>query len=205
MIYKAVCKIFFTEDRLAPHLGPDRLFADPQFDELPVFLLRLAPLPAKLAQYSVCGEARMGLCSTHRGQVAGPRILLRHPDHPCPHRIQDHIPANLKKMAVLLNQDGFVSSLEQVAGPAMPIVKELSVDCTGIFYAEGTGHNDAIVSRNKAIVKIQDVTLSVRAKKNGEKLSLKLLRRSKKIESLPQPQQKTLLKTIDTLLKGVEK
>ena len=43
------------------------------------------------------------------------------------------------------------------------------------------------------------------AKKNGEKLSLKLLRRSKKIESLPQPQQKTLLKTIDTLLKGVAK
>jgi hypothetical protein len=33
------------------------------------------------------------------------------------------------------------------------------VDSTGIFYAEGTGHNDAIVSRNKAIVKIQDVTL----------------------------------------------
>jgi hypothetical protein len=43
------------------------------------------------------------------------------------------------------------------------------------------------------------------AKKNGEKLSLKLLRRSKRIETLPQPQQKTLLKTIDTLLKGVEK
>jgi hypothetical protein len=49
MLYKAVCKIFFTEDHLAPHVGPDRLFADPPFDELPVFLLRLAPLPAKLA------------------------------------------------------------------------------------------------------------------------------------------------------------
>jgi len=49
MIYKAVCKIFFTEYRLAPHIGPYRLFADPPFDELPVFLLRLTPLPAKLA------------------------------------------------------------------------------------------------------------------------------------------------------------
>lgn len=53
MIYKAVCKIFFTEDRLAPHPGPDRLFADPTFDELPVFLLRLAPLSTKLAQYAI--------------------------------------------------------------------------------------------------------------------------------------------------------
>ena len=51
MIYKAVCKIFFTKDRLAPHVGPDRLFTDTPLDELPVFLLRLAPLPAKLAQY----------------------------------------------------------------------------------------------------------------------------------------------------------
>ena len=33
------------------------------------------------------------------------------------------------------------------------------VDSTGIFYAEGTGHNVATVSWNKAIVKLQDVTL----------------------------------------------
>ena len=96
MIYKAVCKIFFTEDRLAPHVGPDRLFADPPCDELPVFLLRLSPLPTKLAQYPVCGEARMGLCSARRGQVAGPAILLRRLNHFGPHRVQDHIPANLK-------------------------------------------------------------------------------------------------------------
>ena len=33
------------------------------------------------------------------------------------------------------------------------------VDSTGIFYAEGTCHNVATVSQNKAIVKLQDVTL----------------------------------------------
>jgi hypothetical protein len=33
------------------------------------------------------------------------------------------------------------------------------VDSTWIFYAEGTGHKGATVSRNKAIVKLQDVTL----------------------------------------------
>ena len=39
-------------------------------------------------------------------------------------------------------------------------------------------------------------------KKNGDRISLRLLRRSKKIEELPSSQQKTLLKTIDTFLKG---
>jgi hypothetical protein len=33
------------------------------------------------------------------------------------------------------------------------------VDSTGIFYAEGTCHNVATVSQNKAIVNLQDVTL----------------------------------------------
>jgi transcriptional regulator with XRE-family HTH domain len=37
------------------------------------------------------------------------------------------------------------------------------------------------------------------------KASLRLLRRSKKIEELPSSQQKTLLKTIDTFLKGAER
>lgn len=45
------------------------------------------------------------------------------------------------------------------------------------------------------------------ARKNGHngKLSLKLLRRVKGIEDLPQSQQKTLLKTIDTFLKAAER
>ncbi len=38
-------------------------------------------------------------------------------------------------MAVLLDQDGLVPSLEQVAGPAMPIVKELSIDAVQLPHA----------------------------------------------------------------------
>ncbi|MFH1146933.1 MAG: helix-turn-helix transcriptional regulator [Pseudomonadota bacterium] len=38
-----------------------------------------------------------------------------------------------------------------------------------------------------------------------DKPNLKLLRRMKKIEGLPPTQQKTLLRTIDTFLKGAEK
>jgi len=43
-------------------------------------------------------------------------------------------------------------------------------------------------------------------RKDGDsKASLRLLRRTKKIEELPPGQQKTLLKTIDTFLKGAER
>lgn len=51
-----------------------------------------------------------------------------------------------------------------------------------------------------------DELLGIRtAKENGRKSSLKLVRRLKRIEELPPAQQKTLLKTIDTFLKGAEK
>ncbi len=79
----------------------------------------------------------MGLCSARRGHVAGSAIRLRRLDHLGPHWIQGHIPANLKEMTVLLDQDGFVSSLEQVTGRAMPIVKELSVDAVQLSHANG--------------------------------------------------------------------
>ena len=56
----------------------------------------------------------------------------------------------------------------------------------------GLGHTDEILGFRSS-------------KNNGKKLSLKILRRLKKIESLPLPHQKTILKTIDTFMKGAEK
>jgi hypothetical protein len=47
--------------------------------------------------------------------------------------------------------------------------------------------------------------LNAARKKGDGKASLRLLRRSKKIEELPPSQQKTLLKTIDTFLKGAKR
>jgi transcriptional regulator with XRE-family HTH domain len=67
-------------------------------------------------------------------------------------------------------------------------------------------HSEMVIRFAQALEVSGDELLGLNgAKKNGEKLSLKLLRRSKKIETLPQPQQKTLLKTIDTFLKGAER
>ena len=51
-----------------------------------------------------------------------------------------------------------------------------------------------------------DQLLGLKKQKNsGYTPSLKILRRMKKIEALPPSQQKALLKTLDTFLKGAEK
>jgi hypothetical protein len=51
-----------------------------------------------------------------------------------------------------------------------------------------------------------DELLGLKISKNtGSKPSLKILRRLKKIEALPPPQQKALFNTIDTYIKAAEK
>ena len=67
-------------------------------------------------------------------------------------------------------------------------------------------HPDIIIRLAKALEVTTDVLLGFKpSKNNGTKPSLKILRRMKKIEELPPYQQKILLKTIDTFLKGAEK
>jgi transcriptional regulator with XRE-family HTH domain len=67
-------------------------------------------------------------------------------------------------------------------------------------------HAEMVVRLARALEISSDELLGIKpSKKNGSKPSLRLLRRSQKIESLPPTQQKTLLKTIDTFLKGAEK
>ena len=51
-------KIVFTQDGLSLHLSPDSLLADPPFDELPVFLLGLGPLPAELSEDPIRDQAQ---------------------------------------------------------------------------------------------------------------------------------------------------
>jgi transcriptional regulator with XRE-family HTH domain len=67
-------------------------------------------------------------------------------------------------------------------------------------------HAEMVIRFARVLEVTTDELLGVKASKdNGNRLSLKLLRRAKKIETLPPSQQKTLLKTIDTFLKGAEK
>jgi transcriptional regulator with XRE-family HTH domain len=65
---------------------------------------------------------------------------------------------------------------------------------------------EMVVRFAKALEVTTDELLGLKTPKNGSnKTSLKILRRMKKIETLPPPNQKTLLKTIDTFLKAAEK
>ena len=67
-------------------------------------------------------------------------------------------------------------------------------------------HAEMVIRFAKALEVSTDELLGLNGqKKNGDKISLRLLRRTKRIEELPQSQQKTLLKTIDTFLKAAEK
>lgn len=68
-------------------------------------------------------------------------------------------------------------------------------------------HGEMVIRFAQALEVSSDEILGLNnKKKNGDtKISLRLLRRTKKIEELPPSQQKTLLKTIDTFLKGAER
>jgi len=67
-------------------------------------------------------------------------------------------------------------------------------------------YHEMIVRFSEALEVTTDELLGVKESKNsGLRLSLKLLRRMKKIEELPAFEQKILLTTIDIFLKGAER
>ncbi len=67
-------------------------------------------------------------------------------------------------------------------------------------------NNKIIFKLANALDVSTDVILGIRQeKKNNSKPSLKIIRRLKRIELLPQSEQKALLRIIDGFLKGVEK
>ncbi len=64
---------------------------------------------------------------------------------------------------------------------------------------------DTIIKLAQILLVTTDELLGVKeSPTTGSKLSLKTIRRLKRIEDLPASQQKTLFKTIDTFLKGAE-
>ncbi len=106
----------------------------------------------------------MGLCSARCGQVAGPAITFRRLNHPGPHRIQNDIPANLKKMAVLLDQDCLVPPLKQMAGPAVPFIEKLGVDTVQLAHAQGQvavrGFDEKMIMIGHETVSVADPVIS---------------------------------------------
>ena len=86
MIDKLVTEFFLAQDRLSPHLRPDR-FADAPLNELFILLLGLSPLPAELTEDPVYGKTGMGSFSAGCRPVTAPFPGVRRFDHLCSNRI----------------------------------------------------------------------------------------------------------------------
>lgn len=73
----------------------------------------------------------MGSRTSGSGPVARPCPVFRSFNHSGADGIKDNVAADLKKMAVLLDEDSFESSLEEVADPPVTII-----ECLGIYAVE---------------------------------------------------------------------
>ena len=69
MVTHLLREFILAQNRLSTNFMPERL-ADAPADELPVFMLRLAPLIAELPQDPVNGKTGMGRLTAGRGPVA---------------------------------------------------------------------------------------------------------------------------------------
>lgn len=136
MVRVAVNKFVITQEDLTFDIRPDRFFVDPPGDELAIFLCRLGPRPAELAEDPVGRETGMGLLMTRSGQVAGPFPVVREFHHAGSDRVQDNVAADFKEMRVLLDDDGLISALEEVSRSSMPVIEKLGIDAVHLAHAE---------------------------------------------------------------------
>ena len=51
--------------------------------------------------------------------MAAPKVILWLPDHPCPYRIQMDVAREFEQISLSVNEDCLVSSLKEVARPAL--------------------------------------------------------------------------------------
>jgi hypothetical protein len=137
MVRVAVNKFVITQKNLTFDIRPDGFFVDSPGDELAVFFERFGPRPAELAENPVRGQAGVGFLHACGGQITGPFPLVRYFHHAGAYRIQDDVPANFKKMRIFLDDNGFVSALEEVSGSMPPVIEELGVDTIHLAHAEG--------------------------------------------------------------------
>jgi hypothetical protein len=142
-------KSIITEYSLSPHICPDRCFSDPLPDKVSVFFLGHRRGAAELSEHPRCRETGVLLTTACRGAVAAPPPFFRAFNHLRPYRVQDYIPTCLEEVAVLLNENGLVSPLEEMARSFMPPVKGLGIDAVELSHADGEvavrGFDDEVV------------------------------------------------------------
>ena len=128
VINEVVNKIVFAEDGLALNLCPDGLFVDPPFYKLAILFLRLSSRSAELAEYPLCGEAGVRLFFACCSPIAGPRPVLGSFYHSGAKGIKNHVTADLQKMRVFLDENGFVPALEEMSCFIVAFVSRLCIN-----------------------------------------------------------------------------
>ena len=71
--------------------------------------------------------------------MAAPWVRLRFCCQPCPYRVEMDIAHQFEQVAVLVHQDGFVASLEEVTGPFLPPVEPAGIPEREILHGAGQG------------------------------------------------------------------
>ena len=128
IIHESLNEVITSKNALGLHSLPERFCVHPCPHKISVTSLRYSPLTPKLTQYPVRSKAPLSLFSACRGPIATPFPLLRLLNYSCSYRIKDNITTGLKKMIILLDQNGLEPPLKQMSNPLMFSIECLSVD-----------------------------------------------------------------------------
>lgn len=142
-------KVLFPQQDLGSYTLPDRRPGDPFSDEPPVLTGSLLSLFAKLTEHPLHSQPRRTRGKVCRSPIAAPFPLLDFLDSLGPDRIEHHVATDFLQVALFLDQNGFVPSLEQMTHRSVPPVVALSVGAVELAHALGEirlgGFDDQVI------------------------------------------------------------
>lgn len=142
-------KVLFPQQDLVAYTLPDRRPGDPFSDKPPVLTGSLLPFLAKQTEHPVHGQPRGTRGKACRSPITAPFPLLDFLDSLDPDRIEHHVATDFLQVALFLDQNGFVPSLEQMAHRLVPPVVALRVDAVELAHALGEirlgGFDDQVI------------------------------------------------------------
>lgn len=129
-------KWFAAQKALALHPRPDWFGFNAILDEGAVPLSGAASRLTELAANPLGRQARMRRLDPGGPPIAAPLPLIRPFDQPSPNGVQNHIPAHLEEVALLLDQNRLIAPLEEMPHPAVPPVEGLRIDAIELPHAQ---------------------------------------------------------------------
>ena len=128
---------FDSEKALCFEIVPDRWTGGPGLNELAIFPLRGGFSASEVAKNFIDAETLVRLGAARGCTVAAPFPLVRLADRLCAHRVEHDVAANFEKVAVLLNEDAFESSLKDMADAAVSFVECLGINAVELSHPLG--------------------------------------------------------------------